>query len=133
MRSSWQLVMTQSLSIHGAGQVVPDIYREIVMKQAQKVSYSGRWSERDEKLPSLAQLEARMRNNSTAVRIAREELIEELGTHMCGGGGGGPTQKKIRAFNHISRIGRKNQRDLTDLVSVPLMRRLVQPNVMDKR
>jgi hypothetical protein len=45
----------------------------------------------------LEKLQARLTVSRTAVRVARENLIEALGDHMCGSGGG-PTPEDLRAL-----------------------------------
>jgi hypothetical protein len=78
-------------------------------------------------VPSRAKLEARLLASHEAVRIARENLIEALGDHMCGSGSG-PTSRDLRALAHACRVEAKIRRDLAELATMCTLKRLQGPH-----
>jgi hypothetical protein len=69
---------------------------------------------------SLATLMACLEAGRAAVRLARVELIEALGDHLCGGGPG-PEPAELEAFEQARQAEARLERELADLAIVLAM------------
>lgn len=66
----------------------------------------------------VVELRARVVASQTAMLLARDDLIERLGDHMCGGTGGGPTRDDLKALARSRRTLRQAQLELAQFLMV---------------
>lgn len=66
----------------------------------------------------LTELRARVVAGQMALQHARQDLIEQLGDHMCGGAGGGPIRADLKALARARRTVRQAHEDLAQFSMV---------------
>lgn len=72
----------------------------------------------------VVDLRAHVAASQMAVQLAREHLIDQLGDHMCGAPGGGPTRADLKALARARRIERQAQYDLAQFLAVSTLKTL---------